>query len=58
MILYRFMQATYIFIHYWNNYVVIMHDTDKIEINITHKLMDFLMIHIYYMDYTGNFIWK
>ena len=27
----------YIFIHYWKNYVIIMHDTDKIEINITHK---------------------
>ena len=22
-----------IFIYYWNNYVIIMHDTDKIEVN-------------------------
>ena len=29
---------TYIcFIHYWNKYVITMHDIDKIEINITNK---------------------
>ena len=28
---------TYIFIHYWNKYVIIMHDLDKTEINITYK---------------------
>ena len=27
----------YVFIHYWNKYVNIMHDIDKIEINITYK---------------------
>ena len=25
------------FIHYWNKYVIIMHDVDKIGINITYK---------------------
>ena len=27
----------YIFMYYWNKYVIIMHDIDKIEINITYK---------------------
>ena len=27
----------YVFTHYWNKYVIIMHDIDKIEINIIHK---------------------
>ena len=27
----------YILKYYWNNYVIIMHDKDKIEINITYK---------------------
>ena len=27
----------YVFIHYQNKYVIIMHNIDKIEINITNK---------------------